>query len=214
MLLLERPRDPRGGNGEHGDAPVGQCAEQLRKTQVVACHDAHNELAEGQHQELVAVDSAWHEGVRLLLAQGVVEVELAVPAQEPLRTDRYDRVVHLLFARHLLEHPGDGGHAEGRRGLRQGRGKRSVERLGGAGDLGSRPVERVHRSLGQDDELGTTFGGIPEEIECPRTIGGRVRPGCELGDSDPHEETSAMRGPTLLTCRRSSRPSICCTRPT
>jgi hypothetical protein len=115
---------------------------------------------------------------------------------------------------HLLEHPGDGGDPECGRGLCQGGGEGPVDGLGRVGDLSSRPAERVHRSLGQDDELGTIFGGIPQEIERPRAVRGRIGLRRELSDSDPHEKTPAIRGPTLPACRRSSRPTICCTRPT
>jgi len=217
MLLLERPGDPCSRHGEHGDVLVGQCAKQLRKTQVVARHDAYHELAERQHQQLVAVELAWHQGVRLLVAQGVVEVELPVRPRTPGAPTATTVLCTRCSPGTFSNIPAMAGHPESGRGLRQG----GDERPSSASAARRSPRQAGRESTSQPRAGRRARHRLQRhshETECPRAVCGRVGLGRELGDSDLHEkalplaaarDAFAARGPVLATCPPISSLGAC-----
>ena len=123
------------------------------------------------------------------MAESVVEVELAVPAQESGVTDRDDGVVHPGLAGNPLEHAGHDCHL-GRGGrLGESGHERSLKCLGHGGELVQGTVEWVHGGLGKHDQLGTTVGGGPDQAKGALAVGGEIDTRGELGDGDSHAQS-------------------------
>ena len=118
------------------------------------------------------LDVTGAEAVGLAVAEGVVQVDLAVRGrQRPVRRDDDQRVERQVVR--ALEHPGDDGGAEAPGLLGEHGDERPVQRLGGRGEVVVGGAEVVHRPLGQHHEVGPAVE-VAESGLDEGPIGGRV----------------------------------------